>query len=254
MKLKVLGCSGGIGGRSRTTALLLDSDILIDAGTGVGDLSIAELASIDHVFVSHSHLDHVAFIPFLVDTVGSMRDQPLTVYATQPTLAILQTHLFNEAIWPDFTQIPDSEAPYLRYATIAVGETVDLGGRKITPLPANHIVPAVGFQLDSGQASLVFTGDTTSHDALWGAVNQIENLRYLIIESAFSNQNKTVAIQSRHLCPDLLMAELEKLQRPAEIYITHLKQGDAALIMREIAACAGPFQPRRLSHHQLFEF
>src|SRR5258705_5612630 len=59
MRLRVLGCSGGIGGRHlRTTSFLVDSDILIDAGTGVGDLTLAELSQIDHIFVTHSHLDH----------------------------------------------------------------------------------------------------------------------------------------------------------------------------------------------------
>ncbi len=79
MKIRVLGCSGGIGGGLRTTALLVDEDILVDAGTGVGDLTLAELSQIDHIFVTHSHLDHVASIPFLVDTVGGMRSKPLTV-------------------------------------------------------------------------------------------------------------------------------------------------------------------------------
>ena len=79
MRLRVLGCSGGIGGRHlRTTSFLVDGDILIDAGTGVGDLTLAELSQIDHIFVTHSHLDHVASIPFLVDTVGGMRSKPLT--------------------------------------------------------------------------------------------------------------------------------------------------------------------------------
>ena len=41
MKLRILGCSGGISGDLRTTSMLLDHDVLIDAGTGVGDLSIA---------------------------------------------------------------------------------------------------------------------------------------------------------------------------------------------------------------------
>ena len=54
MKVRVLGCSGGIGARARTTSFLLDDDILIDAGTGVEDLSVAELAAIDHVFLTHS--------------------------------------------------------------------------------------------------------------------------------------------------------------------------------------------------------
>ena len=69
MKIRVLGCSGGIGGSLRTTSFLVDDDVLIDAGTGVGDLSLEQLAKIDHIFVSHSHLDHVTSIPFLVDTV-----------------------------------------------------------------------------------------------------------------------------------------------------------------------------------------
>tara|TARA_R110002073_G_scaffold290243_2_gene455155 strand:+ start:2386 stop:3090 length:705 start_codon:yes stop_codon:yes gene_type:complete len=234
--------------------MLLDTDILIDAGTGVGDLSIKELAGIDHIFVTHAHLDHVAFIPFLLDSVGHMRHQPLTVHATEPTLSILKQHLFNWHIWPDFTQIPDCKNPYLRFEKISIGTVVAFGDRKITPLPANHIVPAVGFQLDSGTASLVFTGDTTTNDALWDSVNKIKNLRYLIIESAFCNQNREIAIKSKHLCPSLLLAELEKLERDAEIYITHLKQGEAKLTMREIEACAGKFNPHKLMNQQLFEF
>ena len=95
MKLKVLGCSGGIGGNLHTTSLLLDHDVLIDAGTGVSELSLTELAMIDHIFVTHSHLDHIACIPFMLDTVGFMRDGPLTVYASEETLGILRQHIFN---------------------------------------------------------------------------------------------------------------------------------------------------------------
>ena len=67
MKLRILGCSGGIGGSLRTTSMLLDHDVLIDAGTGVGDLSLEEMSAIDHVFLTHSHLDHIVFIPFMLD-------------------------------------------------------------------------------------------------------------------------------------------------------------------------------------------
>src|SRR6267143_966912 len=208
MQIRVLGCSGGIGGNLRTTTMLLDFDVLIDAGTGVGDLSLTELLKIDHVFITHSHLDHITSLPFLVDTVGPMRDRPITVHCTEPTHKILQDHIFNWKIWPDFAEIPSKSAPYLKYATFAVGETVDLGGRRITVLPANHVVPAVGFRLDSGEASLVFTGDTTINDALWTEVNKIENLRYLIIETAFPNEEKELAVASKHLCPSMLAKEL----------------------------------------------
>ncbi len=255
MRLRVLGCSGGIGGRHlRTTSFLIDHDVLIDAGTGVGDLTLAELSQIDHIFVTHSHLDHVGSIPFLVDTVGGMRSRPLLVHATRATLEILRNHLFNWSIWPDFTEIPSAEAPFLRYEEIELGRAVVLGGRRITAIPARHTVPAVGYHLDSGAASLVFTGDTGPNEALWQTVNRIDNLRYLIIETAFSNKERALAEMSRHLCPEMLAEELAKLERDAEIYITHLKPGEIEPTMLEIEECAGRFRPRMLQNNLVLEF
>jgi ribonuclease BN (tRNA processing enzyme) len=253
MKLRVLGCSGGIGGNLRTTSFLLDQDVLIDAGTGVGELSLTELAMIDHVFVTHSHLDHVACIPFMVDSVGFMRDRPLTIYASAETLDILKQHIFNWKIWPDFSEIPNVRQPYMRYQPIELGEAIILNGRRITPIPANHVVPAVGYHLDGGKASLVFSGDTTNNNALWKVVNKIENLRYLIIETAFSNSEKDLAVISKHLCPSMLAAELIKFKHDAEVFITHLKPGELELTMREIENCVRGPCPRMLLNNQEFE-
>jgi ribonuclease BN (tRNA processing enzyme) len=255
MKVRVLGCSGGIGGRHlRTTSLLLDHDVLIDAGTGVEELSLGELKAIDHVFLTHSHLDHIASLPMLVDTVGEMRSQPLTVYALQETIDILRTHIFNWLVWPDFTEIPNAVAPFLRFKPIKLGETHSLGGRRITVVPANHTVPAVGYHLDSGRGSLVFTGDTGVNDALWPLVNAIENLRFLIIETAFPNAQRDLALMSKHLCPETLSAELAKLKRVAEIYITHLKPGHIEDTMAEIESLAAAYQPSMLQNCQIFDF
>jgi len=254
MRLRVLGCSGGIGGNLRTTSFLLDRDVLIDAGTGVSELSLSELTEIDHVFVTHSHLDHIACIPFMVDSVGIMRDQPLTVYASEETLDILKQHIFNWKIWPDFTEIPNAQKPYMRYQSIQLGETVVLNGRRITAIPANHVVPAVGYQLDSGKASLVFSGDTTTCDALWEVVNKIKNLRYLVIETAFSNSEKDLAVISKHLCPSILVEELAKFKLEAEIFITHIKPGELELTMRQVEDCVRGLRPKMLLNNQEFEF
>lgn len=255
MKLRVLGCSGGIGGNLRTTSFLLDHDVLIDAGTGVNELSLTELTLIDHIFVTHSHLDHIACIPFLVDSVGFMRDHPLTIYASEETLEILKTHIFNWKIWPDFTEIPNAQNPVMRFQAIELGETVTLTrGRKITPISANHTVPAVGYHLDSGSASLVFSGDTTTNDAVWPVINRIDNLRYLIIETAFSNSEKDLAVLSKHMCPSMLVAELSKFTRDAEVFITHLKPGEVELTMSEIEAVVTRIRPRMLLNNQVFEF
>ena len=255
MKVRILGCSGGIGGRHlRTTSMLVDHDILIDAGTGVTELSLAELALIDHVFITHSHLDHIAALPLLIDSLADLRDHPVTVHTSAATLDILRTHIFNWAIWPDFSEIPMRRNALMQYAAIEVGETVRLDGRAITALPAEHTVPAVGYQLDSGAGSFVFTGDTTVNDAFWPVVNRIDKLRYLVIEAAFSNRERRLAIRSKHLCPSLLGEELGKLTQRPEIYISHLKPGQIELIMGEIEDCAGDFRPELLQNNQVFEF
>lgn len=254
MKLRVLGCSGGIGGAQRTTSFSLDGDILVDAGTGVSELSLSELAAIDHVFISHSHLDHIACLPMLIDSTWMMRDRPITLYATNEVLEILDQHIFNWKIWPDFSEIPNAQQPSMRYQAIQVGEAVTLGARKITAIPANHVVPAVGYHLDSGVASLIYTGDTTINDALWEVVNRIANLRYLIIESAFANHEKDLAVLSKHLCPELLAMELGKLQRHAEIFITHIKPDELELTMQEIVQAMPERNARMLLNNQVFEF
>ena len=255
MKVRILGCSGGIGGRHlRTTSMLVDHDILIDAGTGVADLSLAELAMIDHVFITHSHLDHIASLPLMIDSITDMRDKPVTVYATDATLEILRNHIFNWAIWPDFSEISIREAAVMQYRAIRVGENICFGERRITAVPAEHTVPAVGYHLDSGKGSLVFTGDTTINDAFWPVINKIANLRYLIIETAFSNQEKRLATMSKHLCPSMLGEELARLERTAKIYISHLKPGQIELIMSEIEECAGDFNPKMLQNNKVFEF
>jgi ribonuclease BN (tRNA processing enzyme) len=255
MKIRILGCSGGIGGRHmRTTSMLVDHDVLIDAGTGVGDLTLAELSQIDHVFLTHCHLDHTASIPFLVDTVGAMRSKPLIVHALPDTIQVLKDHIFNWKVWPDFTVIPDPEHPFMTYAPILQGETVQVKRRRFSALPANHTVPAIGYAV-SGEAgaTLVFTGDTTNNDALWPIVNRIRDLRYLVIETAFCNREEELARASKHLSPRLLAEELAKLQRDAEIFITHLKPGEIELTMQEIEEDAGEFKPRMLQNGQVFD-
>ena len=183
-----------------------------------------------------------------------MRTKPLVVYATRATIEIMRNHLFNWAIWPDFSEIPSREAPFLRYQEITLGETVRLEARSFTALPARHTVPAVGYHLDSGAASLVFTGDTGPNDALWREVNRIANLKFLIIDTANSNKERQLADMSRHLCPATLAAELEKLERDVEVYITHLKPGEIEPTMLEIEECAGKFRPQMLLINLVLEF
>ena len=115
-------------------------------------------------------------------------------------------------------------------------------------------MPAVGYHLDSGNGSLVFTGDTGPNDTLWKVVNRIRNLKTLIIETAFSNKERQLAEISRHLCPSMLAEELAKLESSPEVWITHLKPGEIELTMQEVEEAAGSFRPRMLQNGQVIEF
>jgi cAMP phosphodiesterase len=253
MKVRILGCSGAIGNGAGTTSLLIDDDILIDAGTGVGEMSEAELARIDHVFITHSHLDHTAFVPFMVDAVADLRALALTVHATQATLDILHAHLFNGLIWPDFTKIPSAAAPSLRFEALEVGASVTLGGRTFTALPAQHVVPAVGYAVDSGAASLVFSGDTTTNPALWAIVAAMPRLRHVLVETAFPDAEHAMAKLAQHYCPSLLADDLRNVSFGAELLISHLKPAYAVQIMQELRAALPGFRPRKLGPGEVFE-
>lgn len=253
--LTVLGCSGGIGKDLRTTALLVGTHTLIDAGTGVGDLTLEQLTAIDRVFLTHSHLDHIAMLPLLVDTVGAFRNRPLQVYALPQTCDSLRQHIFNWQIWPDFTRIPDVDNPFMQLAEINLGERFVLEpGLVLRVLPAEHTVPAVAYHLDSGVGSLVFSGDTTIQDMFWDEVNAITNLRHLLIETAFSVQERPLAELSKHLSPDMLAAELLKLHRPADIHITHLKPGEAELTMQQAHQLVPQYRLNMLAGGQVLTF
>jgi ribonuclease BN (tRNA processing enzyme) len=254
MKLAVLGCYGGIGGARRTTALLLDDDVLIDAGSGVGDLSLEQMARVDHVFLTHSHLDHCGFIPLLADAAAFLRKRPLLVHALPQTIDALKENLLNGKLWPDYSVLPTAKDPYIRFVPVILGEAAQLGHRRITPLPARHAVPTVGYRLDSGAASFVYSGDTTDCEPFWAALNGIENLRYLMIEITFLNENAAGAARSGHMTAALLAQGLARLQRPATLLITHMEPGKEDATMAEVVAACGKYRPIRLEQGRQFDF
>ena len=251
MTLRVLGCSGSIAAGCKTTAFLLDDDVLIDAGSGVGDLSLDALTRIDHVFISHSHLDHILSIALLADSVMRARlaqgRGPIQVHALPETLAALRTHIFNGVIWPDFTRLPSADNPVLRLLPFATGDVLTgLGGkrRRIEVLSAAHTVPAVGFAVDDGR--WVYSGDTGPNPALWQRLRSM-TVAHLVIETAFSDDERQLAEISRHLCPTALGQELAQLAGSVDVRITHIKPGEMDGVMAEIGRLRLPHKVRALS-------
>lgn len=262
MKIRVLGCSGAIAAGSKTTAFLLDDDVLIDAGSGVGDLTLDELVRIDHILLSHSHLDHVLSVALLADSVIRARADkarpPIVIHALEATIDALRHHIFNGTIWPDFSRLPSAEHPVLRFEPFETGAVLELGSRRVEVLSAQHTVPAVGFavgpkpETPGGEDGpwWVFTGDTGPNPALWARLRSMQ-VAHLVIETAFSDAEQQLARVSRHLCPSTLAGELAQLEHSTRIHITHIKPGEQAAVMAQIEALALPHPIRALESGQI---
>ena len=261
MNVHVLGCSGSIAAGCKTTAFLLDDDVLIDAGTGVGDLPLEALARIDHILISHSHLDHVLAIALLADAVMREREAqgrgPVQVHALPETLAALRTHIFNGVIWPDFTRLPSAEQPILQFVPFAVADRLTLNGKRLEVLSAAHTVPAVGFAVHPGVSATgddpgawVYTGDTGPNPALWQRLKDMK-VAHLVIETAFSDEERQLARISRHLCPAALGHELAQLGGSVDVHITHIKPGETEAVMSEIGRLGTPHRISALQAGQV---
>ncbi len=235
MEIRILGCSGGVGTDLRTTTLLIDQDILIDAGTGVGDLSMDEMLNIRHIFVTHSHLDHIACIPLLVDTLFDRLETPITIHAQAATLEALKKHIFNNVIWPDFSKLPNAENAVMRYSSMLPGEVMSIGDRHLEMINVNHIVPGVGYRVENESGVFAFSGDTTTNDTFWESLNNRDKLDVLVVEAAFANADVDLCRRAGHYCADLLADDLVKLKHQPKVYISHNKPGAEKQIMAECA-------------------
>lgn len=246
MDIRVLGCSGGIGGNGRrTTSFLVGDEVLIDAGSGVADLSLDELASIRHIFLSHSHMDHIHMLPLLIDSIFDRLEQPVVVHGLPYTLKALREHIFNWAVWPDFTNLPSEEFPVIVLQEMKPGEVVTVGDCRFSAIPVNHIVPTVAYAVEYPGGAFAFSGDTTTNDTLWQGLNALERLDHLIVESAFSNSELELCEKSKHYCPQLLAEDLRKLRHNPQVYLTHAKPGEEEKIYDE---CRQLITDRPLHH------
>lgn len=255
MQIRVLGCSGGIGAGLRTTSLLIDDDVLIDCGSGVGELTLDEMCGIRHIFLTHGHLDHITFIPFLVDSVfEALVDNPITIHLQKETLQMLREHIFNWQIWPDFAKLPDDANPVIKYDVITPGQQITLSERNLEAIPVTHTQPALGYRIQkAGGGSFAFSGDTRGTDRFWQVLNAYPDLDILFVECAYADHEEVLSQIAGHHRPSTLAEDLRKLHHQPAIYITHHKPGEEKQIMRELAALVHDRELKALRQGQIFE-
>lgn len=231
MKIRVLGCYGGQLLGFHLTSFLVNDTILLDAGSPTEVLTLEEQSEIKHIFLSHTHLDHIKDIAFLADNRslkrwgGQADASAITIHSLQENLDTLSTHFLNNVVWPDFTRIPTKKDGILRTESFVSEEMVSIDGIHITPIRVEHPVPCTGFLLDDGGAQAIFTADTGHTDRIWEIANQQPNLKAVIIDCSFPNDCQELADVSGHLTPKGMVKELKKLDKlgKVSIYLYHMK-------------------------------
>jgi cAMP phosphodiesterase len=228
--------------------MLIDDDVLLDAGTGIGDLSLDDLAPIRHVFLTHAHLDHIAGLPMLIDCIFDENfENPLTVYGRRETLEAVQAHLFNDVIWPDFGKLPSAERPMLRYQVCGPGETVTIDHRNFHAVDVSHSVPSLGYTVQNSGGVFAVSGDTKTNSTLWPVLNSCDDLKVLVIEVSFPDEFEDLATRAGHYCPSTMCRDLERLDHQPDIWLTGMKPGEEDRILRQVIAAAPDKKIRMLS-------
>ncbi|MDX1500899.1 MAG: 3',5'-cyclic-nucleotide phosphodiesterase [Thermoanaerobaculia bacterium] len=218
------------------TSLLINGLVALDAGCLTRALTIERQRAIRAVVLTHSHVDHTASLPFFIENIFPRERSPIDIWASEATIYALRKNLFNNAAWPDFTQLPNHLLPTVRFHTLTDERPVEIEGVRFTPIPVDHLVPTYGFLIEQGAASVIWSSDTGPTTRLWEIANQVPGLGAVCIETTFDSSLQDLADASYHLTPRTLREEIGKLERPLPVLVHHLKPPYVEPIRREITA------------------
>jgi cAMP phosphodiesterase len=243
MKLRVLGCSGGVGKNLRTTSYLLDEHILLDGGTGVGDLTLEQMRDIRHLVLTHAHLDHIAGFALMLASIYDSIEHTIQVHAPQTVITALKSSLFNWQVWPDFSQLPSAESPIIQFNCVNETELFFIDDYQIEAVALNHTVDSYAYLISHENSHLCFFGDTGPTDKVWQRINQSGIDYAIIVEVSYPNDKKQLAADSGHYTAELLAADLAKLTKKPKIFIQHLKPGVEEIVIEECKVNLSMFEP-----------
>ncbi len=223
--IRILGAYGGKNYELNTTCIQLTDNITIDAGNILKSLGDSA-KEINHIFLTHSHFDHIIDIPFLIDTFYESRQEPLQIYGVKGTITALKEFILNEKIWPDFSEIKllHSHEDAIVFNEITYGEIITFDEVKLKVIKNNHMEASCGYVITKNEYATLFTSDTYKCPEIWNEINENHQIKSVIVDVSFPSRFEKLAFDSKHLTPQLLFKELKQLKRnDVTIFINHLK-------------------------------
>jgi 3',5'-cyclic-nucleotide phosphodiesterase len=241
MELRVVGCHGGETPKHRTSAFVVDDRLAIDAGSLTSGLDLTSQFRLAACLVSHAHLDHIRDLATIADNRCQGDCEPLVIAANKATIATLKKHFFNNKLWPDFSAIPTSHGPTIRYVELRPSSTTDVAGYSVSAIDVDHTIDTCGFIVRGKDAALGYSGDTGPTDALWKALRAEKNLKALLMEVSFPNREQKLATDSGHHTPRTLLKDLKKFGRPQDLptLLYHIKPVFQGEVEQECARLKG---------------
>ena len=238
MNIQLLGAHNCESQNSRLISLLIDDNIAIDAGSLTSSLSFSAQQKLKAILLTHHHYDHIRDVPAIAMNFF-LRGTSINIYSMQPVYDTLTTHLLNDKVYPKFLGWPQ-ENPKINFTVIEPYKTEQIKGYSILPIPVNHSVPTVGYQITSPDGKVVFyTGDTGPDLAgCWECIAP----QLLIIEASAPDRFEAFYKKRGHLTPTLLKQELTSFRELKgylpQVVIVHLNPGLEEETKAEIAAVA----------------
>jgi len=233
-----LGTGGTRTPTQGTTCLRVSDHCVIDAGNLINTFG-DHVFTIEHIFLTHSHLDHIIDIPFLADLFVTQKKVSLKVYGLKATLDDLRRFIFNHHIWPNFEEITliGHTDKTIELIELELEVPVNIDDITLTPFKTNHTEGSCGYIIEKSGKGILFTADTYVCNRVWELLDTHPNIHSLVTEVSFPSRFKKLAYDSKHLTPALLADELLKCTRnDFSVYAMHLKTLFSAEIIEELTS------------------
>jgi len=245
-QITILGAYGTKSKGHGTSSFLLNSKNVIDAGNLLEPLNI-ESIDIENIWMTHSHLDHIIDIAYILDNYFNLRKKSLNIIGLPETIKAIKENFLNNTIWPDFSkiQLALSGEMAVTYTELELEKEYKIGENEfIKAFETDHTVESCGYIYTKKGSAVLITADTYSLDSMIQEVEADPKIRSIVVECSFPSEFSKLALESKHLTPKLVFEQLQNLKRDdLALYINHIKPAYFKKISDEIAVYKGKWEP-----------